>query len=139
MPMPRLSLFRTFTHSTVPYSNDSALRASAYCLSGSGRHLYTSQLSSGDERSQIRRCFLGGPVKVSPHRKEIRRRGFFGTLANRQAFAKDLFQRFVAVVKQTQYQAFVLGDGAKWIWEMTDEYYPKALQILDFYHVTEYI
>lgn len=78
-------------------------------------------------------------VKVSAKRKEIRRREYVGTLENWRTFAEDLFQRFALVVKQTPCQVVVLGDGAKWIWEMADEFYPKALQILDFYHVSEYI
>lgn len=78
-------------------------------------------------------------VKVSAQRKEIRRREYVGTLDTRQDFADQLFKRFAAVVRQTPCQVVVLGDGAKWIWEMADERYPKALQILDFYHVSEYV
>lgn len=43
------------------------------------------------------------------------------------------------MVKQTPCQVVVLGDGAKWIWERAEEYDPKALQILDFYHVSKYV
>ena len=78
-------------------------------------------------------------VKVSAKRKEIRRREYVGTLDSRKAFADQLFKCYATVVKQTPCQVVVLGDGAKWIWEMADEYYPKAIQILDFYHVSEYV
>lgn len=78
-------------------------------------------------------------VKVSAQRKEVRRREYVGTLGSRQDFADQLFKRFAAVVKQTPCQVVVLGDGAKWIWEMAEMHYPKALQILDFYHVSEYV
>lgn len=78
-------------------------------------------------------------VKVSAKRKEIRRREYVGTLDSRKAFADQLFKCYASVVKQTPCQVVVLGDGAKWIWEMADEYYPNAIQILDFYHVSEYV
>lgn len=78
-------------------------------------------------------------VKVSAQRKEIRRREYVGTLDSRTEFAEHLFKRFAATVKQTPCQVVVLGDGAKWIWDMAEEYYPNALQILDFYHVSEYV
>ena len=30
-----------------------------------------------------------------------------------------------------------LGDGAKWIWKLVDYYYPKAVQIVDWFHAEE--
>lgn len=32
-----------------------------------------------------------------------------------------------------------LGDGAKWIWRLVDTHYPKAVQIVDWYHAEEYL
>lgn len=32
----------------------------------------------------------------------------------------------------------VLGDGAPWIWNLSDELYPAAVQILDLWHAKEY-
>ena len=28
----------------------------------------------------------------------------------------------------------IIGDGAKWIWNIADELFPKAIQIVDLYH-----
>lgn len=36
-------------------------------------------------------------------------------------------------------QTVVLGDGAPWIWNLADKYFPKALQIIDYYHATEHL
>lgn len=33
----------------------------------------------------------------------------------------------------------VIGDGALWIWKIADELFPSALQIVDRYHVKEYL
>ena len=33
----------------------------------------------------------------------------------------------------------VVGDGAAWIWNMCEELFPDAVQILDFYHLSENI
>lgn len=30
-----------------------------------------------------------------------------------------------------------LGDGAKWIWKLVEHYYPKAIQIVDWFHAEE--
>jgi len=32
-----------------------------------------------------------------------------------------------------------IADGAKWIWNWVEDYYPKCTQILDFYHCKEHI
>ncbi|MEM6269202.1 MAG: UPF0236 family protein [Bacteroidota bacterium] len=32
-----------------------------------------------------------------------------------------------------------VNDGAQWIWAWVHQYYPKATQILDFYHAVEYL
>ena len=32
-----------------------------------------------------------------------------------------------------------LGDGAEWIWNLVREHYPEAIQIVDWFHATEYI
>ena len=78
-------------------------------------------------------------VNVSPKRKEIRHKEYVGTLESRAIFCALLFKRFAELVQQVPCLVVVLGDGAKWIWEMAAEYYPKAVQILDFYHVSEYV
>lgn len=77
--------------------------------------------------------------KVSPKRKEVRPKESVGTLESRDVFCALVFKRFCEGVKQTPCLVVVLGDGARWIWEMAEEYYPGALQILDFYHVSEYV
>jgi hypothetical protein len=33
----------------------------------------------------------------------------------------------------------VIGDGAHWIWEMAQEQFPGAVEILDFFHLSEYV
>jgi len=35
--------------------------------------------------------------------------------------------------------AVVLGDGAPWIWNLADEYFPGAIQIVDYYHAKEHL
>ena len=33
----------------------------------------------------------------------------------------------------------MLGDGAEWIWNLAEKDFPKAVQILDWFHATEYL
>jgi hypothetical protein len=42
-------------------------------------------------------------------------------------------------VQQQPHQVVFLGDGAAWIWLMATLLFPDAIQILDFFHVSEYL
>ena len=36
-------------------------------------------------------------------------------------------------------QIVILGDGAPWIWNLAEKYFPDAIQIIDFYHAKEHL
>ena len=40
---------------------------------------------------------------------------------------------------QLAQELIFLGDGAEWIWNLVREHYPEAVQIVDWFHATEYI
>jgi hypothetical protein len=36
-------------------------------------------------------------------------------------------------------EVVILGDGALWIWKLAEEHFPGAIQILDFWHASEWV
>jgi hypothetical protein len=79
--------------------------------------------------------------KQRPDHLEIRTEqcSFYADFDEVQTFGQQLWleaQR--RGVSQAQ-EVIVLGDGAHWIWNLADEHFPHATQILDWYHVTEHI
>ncbi|MBD3250887.1 ISKra4 family transposase [Candidatus Uhrbacteria bacterium] len=36
-------------------------------------------------------------------------------------------------------ELIILGDGAAWIWRLVDQHFPHAIQIVDWFHATEYL
>jgi hypothetical protein len=36
-------------------------------------------------------------------------------------------------------EVVVIGDGAHWIWNLAEQYFPQATQIVDWYHASEYL
>ena len=36
-------------------------------------------------------------------------------------------------------ELIVLGDGARWIWDLVDLHFPQAIQIVDWFHACEYL
>jgi len=63
-------------------------------------------------------------------------RAVLGTV---EAFAPALWA--LAVERQVPQAAdvAVVADGADWIWNLADDYFPDSTQIVDWYHATEYL
>ena len=64
---------------------------------------------------------------------------YVGVIENAEEFGKELY---VEVVRRGLSQAklqVVIGDGALWIWELAQEHFPHALQIVDLYHAREHL
>ncbi|MDQ2084935.1 transposase [Herbivorax sp. ANBcel31] len=36
-------------------------------------------------------------------------------------------------------ETVIIGDGAQWIWNMVNEVFPDAVEILDYFHLNENI
>ncbi len=47
--------------------------------------------------------------------------------------------RDAGLIPQDKVRLSIIGDGAPWIWNKPLEVFPKAKQVLDFYHCSEYI
>lgn len=53
-------------------------------------------------------------------------------------FARDL-ERIARQMPATDIPVVAVGDGAPWIWSLIATYFPKARQVLDYYHCAEHI
>ena len=56
--------------------------------------------------------------------------GFFGKRIEAEAVRRGLWAAETVVF---------LGDGAKWVWNLADEHFFGAIQIVDFYHASEHL
>lgn len=73
-------------------------------------------------------------VSVSPKRKEIETSKYCSYLGGHEAF----LERFDLLLKGFTTMIFI-ADGARWFWDWASACYPKATQILDYYHCKEYL
>jgi len=53
------------------------------------------------------------------------------------AFGRRLAVVAHTVQAETAPKLAVLGDGAAWIWNLADEHFPRAVQIVDWFHASE--
>lgn len=77
--------------------------------------------------------------KVKGQRGKIRHREYVATLKSRHEFRTRVAQLSNQVVERQVAQTVVIGDGAHWIWEMAREQFPGSIEILDFFHLSEYV
>jgi len=71
---------------------------------------------------------------ISKDRNFIGQSNYVAHLGNHN----DFFDKVLEVLP-TQTPLVFICDGARWIWNWIDEYYPESTQILDFYHCKEHL
>jgi hypothetical protein len=80
-------------------------------------------------------------ARKRPERVEIRAHSFsyVSALEEAQNFGWRLWQEAVRRGVLKSDEVVVLGDGAHWIWNIAEKHFPRATQIVDWYHASEYI
>jgi len=78
-------------------------------------------------------------LRLCPTRSIVKHREYVATLEGIETFREHLNRCYAQTVQQQPHQVVFLGDGAAWIWRMAELLFPDALQILDFFHVSEYL
>jgi hypothetical protein len=76
-----------------------------------------------------------------PERLDIRAHSasYLTALAEAQTFGWRLWQEAVRRGVLKADEVVVLGDGAHWIWTIAETHFPRAIQLLDWYHASEYV
>ena len=64
---------------------------------------------------------------------------YFSQIGQLEDFGKLLYSE--AVKRGVDYagQVVIIGDGAKWIWGLANDYFPNATEIIDLYHAKEHV
>ncbi len=61
-------------------------------------------------------------------------------MGDEQAFGAALRQvKEAGLIPEDQVRLCAIADGAPWIWKWVEELFPKARQILDYYHCSRYL
>lgn len=78
-------------------------------------------------------------LRLCKTRAMVRQPEYVATLEGLEAFREQLNRCYAQSVKGKAHQVVFLGDGAAWIWLMATLLFPGCIQILDFFHVSEYL
>jgi hypothetical protein len=64
---------------------------------------------------------------------------YVGAIETSEEFAGRIFAEAIRRGIRRADKTIVLGDGALWIWNLADEHFPGAIQIVDLYHAREHL
>lgn len=64
---------------------------------------------------------------------------YYADICSATEFGQLLWTTGVQHHAQLARELVILGDGAEWIWRLVDEHFPHAVQILDWFHASEYL
>lgn len=81
------------------------------------------------------------PSKKRPDTLDIRARDitFVTDFTDPETFGREVWLEACRRGGTMVSEIVAIGDGAPWIWNQIAEHFPDAIQILDWYHVTEYL
>jgi len=72
-------------------------------------------------------------------RGKLLEKGYYATLENAEGFGWALRACVRAWGGQGIRRIVFMGDGAPWIWNLSDLHFPGAIEIVDFYHAVEHL
>lgn len=64
---------------------------------------------------------------------------YVGAIESAEEFGQRIFTEAIRRGCRRAEKMIVLGDGAPWIWNLADEHFPEAVQIVDLYHAREHL
>jgi len=64
---------------------------------------------------------------------------YTGAIENAEEFGKRIYLEAWKRGWSRALKKVVIGDGAEWIWNIADQYFPGAIQIVDLYHARQHL
>lgn len=94
----------------------------------------------GWKETKLGRIFKSSSIlPESTNRQWIRESEYVGHMGSHTEF-EDLMSKLIDdPYRKHEDQIVFVGDGARWQWSWVESEYPKAIQILDFYHAMGHI
>jgi hypothetical protein len=77
--------------------------------------------------------------RLASEKERLGEVSYAGGWLSAEAFRTPLWQEVVVRGAARARAVAVLGDGAAWIWELVRWLFPRAVEILDWYHVSEHL
>jgi hypothetical protein len=81
------------------------------------------------------------PREQPPEEWELRGEeiSYYGDIATAEEFGQLMYLTGLLRGAERAQELVFVADGAQWIWRLVEEHFPNAVQIVDWYHATEYV
>jgi len=103
------------------------------------KHAKRTKGSNGYRASKSYRESKVGCVYVVNQAGRVLQRHYVYHMGGPGEFGKKLYALMVSLGLAEMARIVVLADGASWIWNQVGIYFPDAIQVLDWFHVTEHL
>jgi len=104
-----------------------------------GSMVLTREEDGGWKEMKLGRVFTDGVhYQINENRRWIRESLYAAHFGHCDQFL-DKFEPILDHFEPLKERLVFINDGANWAWKRVDESYPKATQILDFFHACEYL
>ena len=71
--------------------------------------------------------------------KAVGRKTYYATQSGHESFGHKIVTEAKRRGAELARELIFIGDGAKWIWNLCAREFPKAIQVLDWYHAVEHL
>lgn len=82
-------------------------------------------------------------VQTDKHHKKILKKQYFSVFNHKDSSLQQFKDRATQEAYDFGFHQYeqpaIVGDGAPWIWDYASQAHPTAIQILDYYHASEYL
>lgn len=98
-------------------------------------------IHSNDRWQEVKLCVISpenGRVETSEGRGKLMNREIIAVRGGCDEFAESMDNRLYNYDLSYR-KAVIIGDGAKWIWNLAGDRFPNRVEILDYYHATEHL
>jgi hypothetical protein len=85
---------------------------------------------------EVKTCVV---YRVDAAGKAVGRKTYYATQAGHESFGHKLVTEARRRGGELARELIFIGDGAKWIWNLCAREFPKAIQVLDWYHAVEHL
>lgn len=89
-----------------------------------------------DVELRLERDARTGEYADFPHAQPV---AYTAVLGDVEQFSPALWALAVAHEVPTAQQSSLTADGAEWIWNLADDYFPDSAQIVDWFHATQHL
>lgn len=119
------------------------------CMDGTGVPMVASETEGiagkgEDGKAKTREAKLGcvfTQARVDPEGRPMRDEDstrYTGAIEPAEAFGHRIYKEAKRCGMESAHEVCVIGDGALWIWNIADEHFYGAVQIVDLYHAREH-